>query len=156
MSECPREQEGMNLVRAGRWPDGCDDETRAHVKSCVHCSESVQIASLMAADYYAAIRNVRVPASGLVWWRAQRRAREEAEQTAARVVTLVQGVSVAFGVVVAVGIAGLDSVSQAFTFASNELQSIATLSHWSLPLLLGLTAWLALAPVVLYLAVSRD
>jgi hypothetical protein len=156
MSDCPREQEALELVRAGRWPDGCDDETRAHVATCVDCGGSVQVASLLAHEYHAALRSVRVPASGLVWWRAQRRAREEAQRTAARVVTVVQGASVAIGVAAALAIAGTDGVSRAFALVPKGLLSLASLSQWSVPLLLGLTVWLALAPVALYLAVSRD
>ena len=149
MSECPRAQEALELVRAGRWPNGCDDETRTHIASCGDCGDSVHVASLIAADYHAAARTARVPSSGLVWWRAQRRAREEAARTAARIVTLVQGVSVAIGVTAAVAIAGPESVTRAITF-------MTTLPTWSVPVLLGLTASLALAPVAVYLAASRD
>lgn len=149
MSECPRAQEALDLVRAGRWPDGCDDDTRAHIDACADCGDSVQVASMIAADYHSAVRTARVPSSGLVWWRAQRRARQEAEHTAARIVTLMQGVSVAVGVTVAVAIAGPENVSRAFTF-------VTTLSHWGVPVLLGLTASFALAPVAVYLAASRD
>lgn len=149
MSECPRAQEALDLVRAGRWPDGCDEETRTHITACADCGESVQVASLIAADYHAAVRTARVPSSGLVWWRAQRRAREEAEHTAARIVTFVQGASVAIGVTVAVAIAGPDSINRALTFMS-------TMPAWSLPVLLGLTASLALAPVAVYLAAGRE
>jgi hypothetical protein len=149
MSECPRAQEALDIVRAGRWPDGCDEDTRTHVAACADCGDIVQVASTISADYHAAVRTVRVPSSGSVWWRAQRRARQEAEHTAARVVTFVQGVSVAIGVTVAVAIAGPENVSRAFMF-------LTTLSQWSLPVLLGVTTSLALAPVALYLAVSRD
>jgi hypothetical protein len=154
MSDCPREQEALELVRAGRWPDGCDDETRAHVAACVDCGGSVRVSSLMAAEYHAALRTAHVPGSGLVWWRAQRRAREEAQRTAARVVTVVQGASVAIGIAAAVGIAGTDGVSRAFALVPKALLSLGP--QWSVPLLLGLTVWVALAPVALYLAVSRD
>jgi hypothetical protein len=149
MSECPRMQEALDLVRAGRWPNGCDDETRTHIAGCGDCGDSVQVASLIAADYHAAVRTARVPSSGLVWWRAQRRARQEAARNAARVVTLVQGVSVGIGVTVAVAIAGPESVTRAMTY-------MTTLPTWSLQVLLGLTATLALAPVAVYLAASRD
>ncbi len=151
MSDCPREQEIVDLVRAGRWPDSCDDETRAHVAACAPCGESVHVASLLTNDYRAAVRTARVPTSGLVWWRVQRRAREEAARNAARVVTLVQGICVVIGVAVALGIA-----SRAFSFAPKELLSVTTLSQWSLPLLLALMIWLTLAPVAVYFAVSRD
>ncbi|MFL6244387.1 MAG: hypothetical protein ACJ74H_00055 [Thermoanaerobaculia bacterium] len=149
MSECPRAQEALELVRAGRWPDGCSDETRTHIASCADCGDTVQVASMIAADYHAAIRTARVPGSGLVWWRAQRRAREEAERTATRVVTFVQGASVAIGVTVAVAIAGPETVNRALAFVS-------AFPSWTLPVLAGLTATLALAPVAVYLAASRD
>ena len=149
MSECPRAQEALDLVRAGRWPDGCDEETRTHVATCSDCGESVQVASMIAADYRAAMRTARVPGSGLVWWRAQRRAREEAERTASRIITFVQGASVAVGLTVAVAIAGPESVTSALSFVN-------ALPSWTLPILAGLTATLALAPVAVYLAASRD
>lgn len=149
MSECPRMQEALDLVRSGRWPNGCDEETRTHIAECGDCGDGVQVASLIAADYHAAVRTARVPSSGLVWWRAQRRARQEAARTAARIVTMVQGVSVAAGVTAAVVIAGPESVTRALTF-------MTTLPTWSLQLLLGLTATLALAPVAVYLTASRD
>lgn len=149
MSECPRALEALDLVRAGRWPDGCDDETRTHIAACADCGESVRVASMIAADYHSAVRTARVPGSGLVWWRTQRRAREEAERTAARIITFVQGASVAIGVTVAVAIAGPESVTRALTFVN-------ALPGWTLPVLAGLTATLALAPVALYLVASRD
>ncbi|HEV7765543.1 MAG TPA: hypothetical protein VGQ76_11120 [Thermoanaerobaculia bacterium] len=152
MNECPREQETLDHVRAGRWPNGCDEEMRAHVATCESCDGSVKVATLMAADYRAAMSTARVPSSGLVWWRVQRRAREEAEHNAARVVTLVQGVSVAVGVAVTVGITGADRVSETLRVAFD----FTTLSYLGVPLLFAVTAWLAIAPVALYLAVSRD
>lgn len=147
MSHCAREQEALDLVRSGRWPDGCDDEIRTHIATCAACGESVQIASMLTADYRAAVRTAPVPTSGLVWWRVQRRARQEAARTVARVVTLVQGLSVLLGIAVAVGIAGADNLRHALT--------LGPLPAWSIPLLLAITAWLALAPVAVYFAV-RD
>jgi hypothetical protein len=136
----------LDLVRAGRWPDGCDEETRSHVGACSDCAESVQVASMIAADYHAAIRTAPVPSSGLVWWRAQRRAREEAERAATRAITVVQGASVAIGVAVAAAIIG----------PGRALAFLSAMPGWTLPLLAVLTASLALTPVAVYLAASRD
>jgi hypothetical protein len=164
--DCSREREVLDLVRAGRWPHSCDDELRAHVAACVSCEEAAHIASLMTADFHAAVRSARVPTSGVVWWRAQRRAREEAEHAAARAVTAVQAISVAIGVAVAIVIAGamsslnitkwLGGFTRAFSFLPGDLLSATTLTQWSIPLLVALTVWLTLAPVAVYLAVSRD
>jgi predicted anti-sigma-YlaC factor YlaD len=154
MSDCPREQEALELVRAGRWPNGCDEELRAHVAACADCGGSVQVASLMASESNAAMRTAHVPGSGLVWWRVQRRAREEAARTAARLVTAVQAVTVTIGIAAAVSIAGADTVSHVLASVPKEVMSV--IPQWTTPVLLGLTAWLALAPVAVYLAVTRD
>jgi len=66
MNECSREQESLDHVRAGRWPHGCDEETRTHVASCHPCTLSVQLATLIAADHHTALRQARVPSSGLI------------------------------------------------------------------------------------------
>ena len=153
MSDCKREQEMLAIVQAGRWPDGCDEESRAHINACASCGEIVQIASHLAADYQAGLRAARVPASGLVWWRMQRRARQEAARTASRVITIVQAIAVAAGVAVAIGI--IAATSRVFAFAPPDA-SRALLAQWGVPLLIALASWLALAPVALYFAVSKD
>lgn len=150
MNECLREQEALDLVRAGRWPHGCDEEMRAHIEACASCGASVKLASMIGDDYHRAVRTARVPSSGLVWWRAQRRARAEAARAAARVVTIVQGVVVAVGVGAAVAIAGTDNVASAVSFASTQL-----LSH-GIVVAIAITAWFAIAPVAVYFAVGRD
>jgi hypothetical protein len=161
-AECIREQEVLELVRAGRWPDSCPADITAHVAQCSPCSETARVASIMSANFHAAVRTARVPTSGVVWWRAQRRAREEAAHAAARAVTLVQALSVAIGLAVALGIAGAmlaangvswsDGLRHALTLPINT----ASLSQWHLPLAIAFATWLALAPVAVYLAVSRD
>lgn len=153
MSECLQEQETLSMVQAGRWPDGCDDAMRTHAAACSTCGDVVRVGSLIAADYQASVRVAHVPASGLVWWRMQRRARQEAVRTASRVITIVQAIAVAAGVAVAMGI--LAATSHAFSFAPAELSRMV-LAQWGIPLLIALASWLALAPVAVYLAVSKD
>lgn len=147
MNDCTRAQEALDLVRAGRWPHGCDDETRSHITSCEDCHGAVQVASMIANDYHAAMRTAPVPGSGLVWFRTQRRARQEAEHHAARIMTLVQAVTVGVGVTVAAAIVGPEAMSGVVELASS-------LPFWPLVAVVGLTASLALAPVALYL--GRD
>lgn len=150
---CPQENETLLLVQAGRWPDGCDEAMRAHAAACSTCGDIVRVGSLIAADYHASLRSAAVPASGVVWWRMQRRARQEAIRTASRVITVVQAIAVAAGVAVAIGI--LVATSHAFSFGASDLPK-AKLAQWSIPLLIALASWLALAPVAVYLAVSKD
>ncbi|MBV8543183.1 MAG: hypothetical protein JO093_24015 [Acidobacteria bacterium] len=153
MTNCPQEQETLSIVQAGRWPDGCDDAMRAHAAACPTCGDIVRVGSLIAADYHASLRTSHVPASGVVWWRMQRRARQEAIRTASRVITVVQAIAVAAGVAVAIGI--LAATSRAFSFGAGDV-SKAVLAQWSIPLIIALASWLMLAPVAVYLAVSKD
>lgn len=153
MTNCPQEQETLSLVQAGRWPDGCDDAMRSHAAACVTCGDIVHVGSLIAADYQASLRRAHVPASGLVWWRMQRRSRQEAVRTASRVITIVQAIAVAAGVAIAMGI--IAATSRAFSFAPSDI-SRTVLAQWGIPLLIALASWLALAPVAVYLAVSKD
>jgi hypothetical protein len=150
---CPQENETLAIVHAGRWPDGCDDAMRLHVDACSTCNDIVRVGSLIAGDYHASVRSAHVPASGVVWWRMQRRARQDAIRTASRVITVVQAIAVAAGVAVAIGI--LVGTSRALSFNAGDV-SKAVLAQWSIPLMIALASWLALAPVAVYLAVSKD
>jgi hypothetical protein len=147
-TECPREHETLAMVQAGRWPDGCDGEIRAHAEACAVCRDVARVGSVVAADAHGALRSVRVPASGLIWWRMQRRAREEAARTTARAITVVQAVCVTGGVAAAV------ALGRTFLFGAGV--PAAALASWSLPLLIALAASLSLAPVAVYWAVGRE
>jgi predicted anti-sigma-YlaC factor YlaD len=143
---CPHENETL----AGR-------ALEEHLAQCASCREVAIVSTAIAADFRAAERAAHVPTSGLVWWRIQRRERQEAMQTASRAVTVVQAISIAVGVVIALGLAAaykwLDRLPEVLP---RELMSAATLAQWSTPLALGVVACLMLAPVALYFAVAHD
>ena len=104
LPECRREREVAALVRAGRWPDACDNELRAHVATCADCQDVVEITELLQqADSSA---NVRVPSAAQMWWRLAVRARLEREQAAARPVVWLQGLAAACGIGLAVAALG--------------------------------------------------
>src|SRR5205807_5267661 len=149
----PQEHDTLSIVQDGRWHDGCDDAMRAHVDAFATCLDIVRVGSLIASDYHASLRSSHVPASGVVWWRMQRRTRQEAIRAASRVITVVQAIAVAAGVAVAIGI--LVATSRAFSFGPADI-SHAVLAQWGIPLIIALASWLPLAPVAVYLAVSKD
>jgi len=82
--ECPHEHDLVDAIAAGRWPDRCDAVLRAHVESCDVCSDVAEVVVPLRDDYVQAIAAARVPTAGAVWWRAQVRARIEAQAAAAR------------------------------------------------------------------------
>ena len=70
--------------------------------ACAICTDIIAIAPLLAEDADVARQQANVPDAGLVWWRAQMRARAEAARTAVRPITVAQAV----GFAAAVGVAG--------------------------------------------------
>ena len=88
--ECPREQDLLDALTAGRWPDRVDAELHTHVRDCAICTDLADVVGALYDARDVVYADVAVPASGTVWWRAQIRARREAAAQAARPVTIVQ------------------------------------------------------------------
>jgi hypothetical protein len=102
-----------------------------------------EIARLIQDDYADAQQQARVPPAELVWMRAQLRARSEAARRAALPILIAQSVGVA-------AFAGL-LVSMVSRFPVSDLPQV--------PLTLVevvVGSWLALAPLAVYLALSRE
>src|SRR5919107_557958 len=97
-TECAREEDVLDMLSAQRWPGRCDPELIAHIRACTVCDDLVTAASALRDDHEDIWRDARVPASSLVWWRAQARAREEAARAAVRPIAFVQGVAAASAV----------------------------------------------------------
>jgi anti-sigma factor RsiW len=112
--DCPREQDVIDALTTGQWPDRCAGELKAHVAACDGCRDLVAILAPLGESWAGARIDAHVPASGMVWWRAQMRARQEAARAAARPITVVQGIA---------GLAGAALVIACFVFASPVLES---------------------------------
>lgn len=87
MSEpfCDHEADVLAAVRDGE----PNDEVHRHLENCAVCSDAVLVESYLAALDDEALDWRPAPA-GQVWWRAERRAREEALERATRPITLVR------------------------------------------------------------------
>jgi len=86
---CDRETDVLEVVRTGRWPEACDADLRAHVAGCAVCAEVVLVAEALRRQDAGAWLEARLPAAGLVWWKAQIRARREAAERAAEPMNVV-------------------------------------------------------------------
>jgi hypothetical protein len=170
--ECRREQDVLDAMAAGRWPDRCDAELSAHVAGCAICTDVVAVAGAFRDAHDAAWRDARVPPSGRVWWRAEMRARQEAVRKAAQPITVVQGIAgaCAAGIVAALigfvwpavweslGVSGaLTSVKSAFDAGLLQLAAISTSIPPQIVLSLGiaLAAAIVLTPLALYFVFSE-
>ena len=167
--DCPREQDVVNAVLGGRWPDRCDESLVTHAASCITCREVAQVSMLLHEDVDHARIDVIVPAAGQIWWRSAVRARLEAAQAATRPMTWLHGIAGACAIGLTWALAGVvwPSVRElaawlaAQTFGVDSgLGDVAALVtaalQKSLPLAFVVAACIVLAPVALYFALSDD
>lgn len=173
--ECPREQEVINAIVTARWPDRCDESLSQHAGECEVCKELVEIASVLRVDRDGRDAEMSLPSAGQVWWRAAIRARLEASQRVARPLSWVFGISVACAVGLTIAVVQLmwSPVRQAWGSSNpGAWTSWFGLAEWGrlLPtlrdltpltttiafVLLGVTAFLLLAPLALYFALSDE
>jgi hypothetical protein len=99
---CSFENELMQALKDGHWPQGCGEELRAHVNGCNACSDLV-----LVMETFQQARNETELAAlqgspSLLWWRAQLRRRYAAEERVSRPITIAQ--SFALFVYVLVGV----------------------------------------------------
>jgi hypothetical protein len=170
LDQCAREDDVLDALSARRWPNRAAAELRAHVASCPICADLVEVAAALLDEQERGWQEARVPPSGVVWWRAQLRAREDAARAAARPLAFIQGVaaSVALWLVVtllrAVPAADLAvwrtwaaGLIPGAAFTIPDLASLMRLAGIvPISVLCLLAAWLMLAPIAIYFAVVDE
>jgi hypothetical protein len=105
-TDCPREAELLDALRAGTWPDAVPSDLRNHVQACASCSGLAELVPPLVDDWCASTQDACVPSSSVVWWRLQMRARREAAARAMQPIGAAQKLALA-------GAAGLLAVSAA-------------------------------------------
>jgi hypothetical protein len=166
--EC--EFEAAILAAQPFWPEGADAELRAHSAACPICAETVRVAGALAdaaAESRAELAAGVLPDAGLVWWRAQMRARREAALAAGRPITAMQVLAFA----AAMGLAGacfgatstwFQEVLQAGIAAFKEMSgselaaALGALAAEHAVALVAAGAVLLLTPVALLWVASRE
>ncbi|MEO8380238.1 MAG: hypothetical protein ABI779_11295 [Acidobacteriota bacterium] len=154
LDSCSREQELLDRLGLGQQPQ---DELALHVASCPSCGELLLVAGAIFEDATTAMRHAPIPSSGGVWWRIERRAREEANRTATRTVSAVQiGTVFVAAAIAVILLGGLPTLAGWIATLDLSLPTNEASKFWSLPLLLGLATLLTLAPVAIYFAVTEE
>jgi hypothetical protein len=148
MKECAREHEIVDAVTSGRWPDACEADLRDHVTTCQVCKEVAFVAGVLHEEHDVALAEARLPSAGLVWWRAELRARREAVKAAERPLTLVHSLAAAS----AIGV-GAALVGGMIPYVRDLFATFAALPD--LGLLIGaFVTLLVVAPLALYFVFS--
>jgi hypothetical protein len=164
--ECEFEADVLSAVIQSRWPDRADSELREHVKTCEICSD---VAAVAGAIEYAREETVpdALPESGLVWWKAQMRARREAVETAGRPITAIQVAAFAC----AMGLMGACIGATSSWFQAALKSGWASVTGFDVKafipyatalieghglLAAGMVAMILVVPVAVYLAVGKE
>jgi hypothetical protein len=165
--ECAREQDVLDALAAGRWPERCDGQLRSHVSDCSICADLVEVVGPLLDARDVVYADVAVPPSGAVWWRAQVRARREAAKEAARPITVAQAIAGTLGtaglvalIVVAAPWLGLSlapfSSLMSFELETLSMSDISALKQWLWVVAIVLATWAVVAPVAIYLTGNED
>ena len=163
---CARETDVLRAVGRG-WGGGAEAGLVEHVPSCARCTEVLAAAEVLRAQYVRDMVAARVPLPAVMWWRIERRLREEHARRLQRIALATQAVVLAaaaggaVGVLqmIAVWLPGSSSVASvirdgAVWLAGNWAQ--APTSMWTLPVAIVAAAWLVLVPAALYLGFAEE
>ncbi len=168
-TDCVREQDVLDAVAAGRWPRRCDEELWNHISVCPVCRDVASVAAALATERDRAWDESTVPPSSIVWWRAQIRAREEAEREANRPIAVAQAIAGLCLVAIVVGLvpfvwpwilaattkaAGVAAWLTPRATAVSDAFELVT--GTALPILPFAVASILLAPILLYYALTEE
>ena len=144
--ECDREIEVVEAVTCGRWPVGAGEELQSHAASCPVCMDVVHVSLALTEDRSDALLSAHVPSAGLVWWRAEMRARRDAVERATRPMKIVEWTALAC---VLAAVAG-------FLYWIGPVALAELLWQPSLAFFAGLGLLILLSSVVCYFVLSGD
>lgn len=163
MLECQKELLVTEALRREDW----SDELRNHVAACSVCADTVLTAQLLKELNDIANPQVKLPNAGLIWWKAQLKAKRAAAERAAQPIRLVEKISCACAALAALFLSiwqwnairlWLGSFASGFYVESDSIQDLLA-SAWgkSSPILiLSATALAVLISFVGYLAWKED
>lgn len=163
---CSFEKEILQALRDGHWPDGCSPELRAHVESCANCRDLVLVTRAFQRARSESVQQPPEGSPGLIWWRAQLRRRNAAEQSISKPITVAQVFAWTVTLIVFVAFVaaefrdGLHWASQSAAATLSYFSHLfppATKLDWNLLLFIpGLGLLALVSGVVLYLVSGKQ
>ena len=174
--ECVREQEVLDALASDGPVAGWNEDLKAHATACAICRDLVTVDSALLDEHHAAVECAEPPSSGIVWWRAQMRARQEAARAVTRPITVVQALALASGAAVVVlllsaaaptlfawfsGLSGFPGLGvlaglSAFRLPAIELSALVPSTSLGLIVMIGALTVLLLGPLAAYFALGDE
>jgi hypothetical protein len=93
MTGCAFEKDLSLALHEGRWPAACDSALQAHVTTCASCSDLVLVTTTLQHARAAATQVPALPSPGVLWWRAQVRRRNAANERMSRPIVFTEVVT---------------------------------------------------------------
>lgn len=156
-TDCEREQDVLDSIASNRLPDRLSSELARHIAGCAVCRDLASVAVAFAEDHETALEQVRLPSAGLVWWRAEIRARQEAIRAAGRPITYLQVITGAGGIGVALGLVAWSGLGSLLGRGTAELWKALASQPSLLPLVyLAVGVLVLVGSVALYLVLSDE
>jgi hypothetical protein len=154
---CDHEQDVLDAIAANRWPNRLSAALSRHVSACEVCQDLGIVAAAISDDYASAALQARLPSAGLVYWRAEIRARQQARLAASQPITLVQLLTTACGFAVALSLLTWSGFRPLPAIRAPELWAAFTSQPFFFPLLLLSVGVLAIfSAAAVYLALSDE
>lgn len=164
---CSHENELIQALKDGHWPQGCGPELRAHVDACGNCRDLVLVTQTFQRARSESERAAPSGSPSLLWWRAQLRRRSATTERVGRPITIAQTFAwFVYGLVGVVFVAsqyryGLHWASWWSELvprrALHFLPVGSGLVDWNLPLLIsGFGVLALLSGLVVYLASEKS
>jgi hypothetical protein len=144
-----------------------DADVADHAVACPRCAEVRAAAQLLRAQHVRDTVAARVPSPAVMWWRLERRLREEHARRLHRIALATQGVVLAAA---AGGAAGVLQVAAPWLPGSDRVASDVwrgllwifgswaqpATSFWILPVAIVVAVWLLLLPAAMYLGFADE
>jgi len=150
--ECEFEAEVLAAALHGCWPEVAGEALRSHVSGCAICADVAAIADPINQSRQELRMSAALPNPGIVWWRAQLRARREAAVAAGRPITGVQVLAAACALAVLVGY--FQNATTWFRATSGKWITALMTDH--LILAIAALVLILLLPAAVLLTVGRD
>ncbi len=163
--DCARERDVLHAV-AREWRAEADAHVAAHVASCDRCRHVRAAAELLRAEYVRDTQAARVPSPAAMWWRLERRLRQEHARRLQRLAFATQAIALAAALggaaavlqMTAPWLAGSGRIAAASWQAAVTVLTTWTeaTSAWTLPIAIVVGAWALLVPAALYLGLADE
>jgi hypothetical protein len=151
LTSCPRENEVRDLLVRSQWPPAADAELRAHAALCRACGDLVLVSQAFQKARAETLAAARLPAPGILFWRAQLRRRYAAVERVTRPLLGAEIFALVVALLTALGF-GISQARHGIAWLTwvEQLEPSGGL-HWSVLLSLGQNwnqgwTWMILLP----------